>query len=80
MAVGMNMEWDGVTRELLQLHSAHSPYKMNELALHGFPKVALKTLARMITRRTEPHVKLHCIGRRHGGGTRHRALSSWTRH
>ena len=27
------MEWDGVTRELLQLLSAHSPYKMNELAL-----------------------------------------------
>jgi len=52
----------GVLVRRLQLHSAHSPYKMNELALHGFPKVALKTLARMITRRTEPHVKLHCIG------------------
>ena len=36
-----------------------SLYKMHELALHGFPKVALDTLARMITRRTEPHVKLH---------------------
>ena len=36
-----------------------SLYKMHELALHGFPKVALDTLARAITRRTEPHVKLH---------------------
>ncbi|SEB22128.1 NAD(P)/FAD-dependent oxidoreductase [Variovorax sp. YR216] len=36
-----------------------SLYKMHELALHGFPKVALETLARTITRRTEPHVKLH---------------------
>ena len=36
-----------------------SRYKMHELALHGAGKVALETLARMITRRTEPHVKLH---------------------
>ena len=36
-----------------------SLYKMHELALHGWTKVALETLARMITRRTEPHVKLH---------------------
>ena len=36
-----------------------SLYKMHELALHGYVKVALDTLARMITRRTEPHVKLH---------------------
>jgi NADH dehydrogenase len=36
-----------------------SLYKMHELALHGFWKVALDTLARMITRRTEPPVKLH---------------------
>jgi NADH dehydrogenase len=34
-------------------------YKMHELALHGPVKVTLETLARMITRRTEPHVKLH---------------------
>ena len=32
---------------------------LHELALHGWVKVALDTLARMITRRTEPHVKLH---------------------
>jgi len=36
-----------------------SLYKMHELALHGFPKMMLDTLARLITRRTEPHVKLH---------------------
>lgn len=36
-----------------------SLYKSHELALHGFVNVALDTLARMITRRTEPHVKLH---------------------
>jgi NADH dehydrogenase len=32
---------------------------MHELALHGWVKVALHTLARLIVRRTEPHVKLH---------------------
>ena len=36
-----------------------SLYKMHQLALHGCTKVALDTLARLITRRTEPHVKLH---------------------
>jgi NADH dehydrogenase len=36
-----------------------SLYKMHELALHGYTKVALDTLARLINRRTEPHVKLH---------------------
>ena len=36
-----------------------SLYKMHELALHGFWKMALESAARMITRRTEPHVKLH---------------------
>jgi NADH dehydrogenase len=34
-------------------------YKMHELALHGAAKATLDTLARVITRRTEPHVKLH---------------------
>ena len=33
--------------------------KMHDLALHGPTKVTLDTLARLITRRTEPHVKLH---------------------
>ncbi len=36
-----------------------SLYKMHELALHGVVKVTLDTIARIITRRTEPHVKLH---------------------
>ena len=36
-----------------------SLYKMHELALHGLSKVTLDTLSRLITRRTEPHVKLH---------------------
>ncbi|HEX7638008.1 MAG TPA: NAD(P)/FAD-dependent oxidoreductase [Burkholderiaceae bacterium] len=36
-----------------------SLYKMHELALHGWTKTWLTTLARLITRRTEPHVKLH---------------------
>jgi hypothetical protein len=36
-----------------------SLYKMHELALHGLPKLALDTLARLIVRRTEPHVKPH---------------------
>jgi NADH dehydrogenase len=36
-----------------------SLYKMHEIALHGVPTVLLDTLARRITRRTEPHVKLH---------------------
>jgi NADH dehydrogenase len=36
-----------------------SLYKMHLYALHGFSKAFLDTIARMITRRTEPHVKLH---------------------
>jgi NADH dehydrogenase len=36
-----------------------SLYKMHEMALHGFWKVALDTVSRLLTRRTEPHVKLH---------------------
>lgn len=36
-----------------------SLYRMHLYALHGFAKVFLDTLARLITRRTEPRVKLH---------------------
>jgi NADH:ubiquinone reductase (H+-translocating) len=36
-----------------------SLYKMHEVALHGPWTVGLDTLARLLTRRTEPHVKLH---------------------
>jgi len=36
-----------------------SLYKMHEMALHGPVKVALDTISRMLTRRTEPQIKLH---------------------
>ncbi len=36
-----------------------SLYKMHQVALHGFGKVALFTLGRLIRRRTEPQIKLH---------------------
>jgi NADH dehydrogenase len=53
--VGGNMVIEGYIARLMYL----SLYKMHELAVHGYTKVALDTLARLITRRTEPHVKLH---------------------
>jgi NADH dehydrogenase len=34
-------------------------YKMHERALHGTARTALSTLARTLTRRIEPRVKLH---------------------
>lgn len=36
-----------------------SLYKMHEWALHGAARTVLSSLARMLTRRTEPRVKLH---------------------
>jgi NADH dehydrogenase len=53
--VGGNLWIEGYFARVMYL----SLYKMHEYALHGFWKVALDTLARLITRRTEPHVKLH---------------------
>ena len=53
--IGGSLMVEGAFARLMYL----SLYKMHELALHGFPKVALDTLARLIVRRTEPHVKLH---------------------
>ncbi len=53
--VGGSLVIEGLFARLMYM----SLYKMHELALHGFPKVALETLGRMISRRTEPHVKLH---------------------
>jgi NADH dehydrogenase len=32
---------------------------MHQRALHGVPKTALASLGRMLSRRTEPRVKLH---------------------
>jgi len=53
--IGGSLMVEGLFARLMYL----SLYKMHELALHGFPKVTLDTLARLIVRRTEPHVKLH---------------------
>ena len=53
--VGGSLAIDGYFARIMYV----SLYKLHELALHGAAKVALDTLARMITRRTEPHVKLH---------------------
>jgi NADH:ubiquinone reductase (H+-translocating) len=54
-ATGGSLMVEGFMARVMYL----SLYKMHEVALHGFVKVALDTLARLITRRTEPHVKLH---------------------
>jgi NADH dehydrogenase len=53
--VGGNLVFEGIFARMMYL----SLYKMHEYALHGAVKVSLDTLARLITRRTEPHVKLH---------------------
>ncbi|HEY2255864.1 MAG TPA: FAD-dependent oxidoreductase, partial [Variovorax sp.] len=53
--VGGSLMIEGTFARLMYV----SLYKMHELALHGAVKVSLDTLARLITRRTEPHVKLH---------------------
>ena len=53
--VGGNLVIEGLFARFMY----ESLYKMHELALHGAAKVTLDTLARMITRRTEPRVKLH---------------------
>jgi len=53
--IGGNLQIEGRFARLMY----ESLYKMHELALHGAPKVALETLSRLITRRTEPVVKLH---------------------
>ena len=53
--VGKNVFIEGLFARLMY----RSLYKMHEMALYGPAKVTLDTLARMITRRTEPQVKLH---------------------
>jgi NADH dehydrogenase len=53
--IGGSLMVEGLFARLMYL----SLYKMHEVALHGYVKVALDTLARLIVRRTEPHVKLH---------------------
>jgi NADH dehydrogenase len=53
--LGGNLWIEGLFARLMY----RSLYKLHEYALHGPAKVTFDTLARMITRRTEPHVKLH---------------------
>ena len=53
--IGGSLMIEGLFARLMYV----SLYKMHELALHGFVKVTLDTLARLLVRRTEPHVKLH---------------------
>jgi NADH dehydrogenase len=53
--IGQNMMIQGYFAKLMYL----SLYKMHELALHGKYKVFLDTLARLITQKTYPKVKLH---------------------
>ncbi len=53
--VGKNMFIEGYFARLMY----RSLYKMHEAALHGALQVGLDTVARSVTRRTEPHVKLH---------------------
>ncbi len=52
---GGNMMVEGYFARLMYL----SLYRMHLVALHGYPKALLDSLARFITRRTEPHIKLH---------------------
>ena len=52
---GKSMRIEGWFAKLMY----RSLYKMHEMALHGPVKVALDTLSRLLTRRTEPQVKLH---------------------
>jgi NADH dehydrogenase len=54
-ALGGNLYFQGYLARLMYI----SLHKMHDLALHGFWKVGLDTLAGLISRRTETHVKLH---------------------
>jgi NADH dehydrogenase len=53
--IGGNLFIEGLFAGLMY----KSLYKMHQFALHGPTKVVLDTIARIITRRTEPVVKLH---------------------
>jgi NADH dehydrogenase len=52
---GKSMRIEGFIAKMMY----RSLYKMHEMALHGPIKVTLDTLSRLLTRRTEPQVKLH---------------------
>jgi len=53
--IGENLMIQGYFAKIMYM----SLYKLHELAIHGIVKVFLATLARLITQRTEPRVKLH---------------------
>ena len=53
--IGDSMFIEGIIARLMY----QSLYKMHLMALHGFMSMALQSLARMITRRSEAQVKLH---------------------
>jgi NADH dehydrogenase len=53
--IGNNLMIEGYFAKLMYL----SLYKLHELAIHGVLKTTLYTLARMITKQTNPTVKLH---------------------
>jgi NADH dehydrogenase len=53
--MGGNLTFEGLVARTMY----SSLYKMHQLALHGPVKVSLDTVAQLLTRRTEPHVKLH---------------------
>lgn len=53
--IGRRLIVEGYIARLMYI----SLYKSHQIALHGLPKVLLETIARSITRRTEPYVKLH---------------------
>lgn len=53
--VGGNLWVDGLFARLMYL----SLYKMHQVALHGYWKTALGSASRLLTRSTEPRVKLH---------------------
>ena len=53
--VGGNLWVDGLFARTMYL----SLYKMHQVALHGWWKTALGTASRVLTRSTEPRVKLH---------------------
>jgi NADH dehydrogenase len=53
--LGGNLWVEGLFARTMYL----SLYKMHELALHGLWKTALGSTSRLLTRRTEPRVKLH---------------------
>lgn len=52
---GKSMRIEGLFAKMMY----RSLYKMHEVALHGPLKVALNSISRLITQRTEPQVKLH---------------------